>query len=103
MIPALVTIFGGGAVAALALARVRDRLWIWGAAFLNLLIAFYEVSFALQGPGHWIRTDLLVTLPLFTGGNLFLAWNGFRSSPGWWVIGLSVSALAAPVWFFGFR
>jgi hypothetical protein len=103
MVPALMAIFGSGAVAALALARAYDRLWIWGAAFLNVLIAFYELSFAMQPQMEWIRTDLLLTLPLFTGGNLFLALYGFRFCRGWWVALLAVSAVAAPVWVLSFR
>jgi hypothetical protein len=100
MVPALIAIFGSGAFGALALARACDKLWIWGAAFLDVTIAFYEISFTLQPRVEWIRTDLLLTLPLFTGGNLFLAWWGFRCCRGWWVSLLLLSAVAGPVWVF---
>lgn len=103
MIPALAGIFGAGAIAAMALAGAADRKWVWGGAFFNALLAFHELSFALLPAAEWIRIDLLLTLPLFTGGDLLLAWYGFRDYPGWWVVGLGCSALAVPVWFFGFR
>ncbi|MBI2688968.1 MAG: hypothetical protein HYX27_21920 [Acidobacteria bacterium] len=103
MIPALAGIFGAGAACSVAFARAADRKWAWIAAFLNLLLAFHELSFALQPTAEWIRIDLLLTLPLFTAGNLLLAWLSFRGYAGWWVAGLTLSALAAPVWFFAFR
>jgi hypothetical protein len=103
MVPALMAIFGIGAAAALTLARIQDRPWLWGMAFVNLLIAFYEISFVLQPAAEWIRTDLLLSVPLFTLGNLFLAWYGQRQCPGWWVAVLAVAALAAPAWVAGVR
>ena len=103
MIPALAAIFGAGAVSSLALARAAGRPWAWVAAFVNVLLAFHEVSFGLRPTAEWIRIDLLVTMPLFTCGNFVLAGVSFRTWPGWWTAGLGLAALAAPVWFFVLR
>lgn len=103
MIPALAAIFGAGAVCSLALARAANRWWAWVAAFLNVLLAFHEVSFALRPVAEWIRIDLLLTMPLFTCGNFVLGWVSFLQAPGWWTVGLALAALAAPVWFYWIR
>ena len=99
----MIVIFGVGASAAVGLARAAERNWVWAVAFLEVFPAFHEASFAMQATAEWIRIDLLLTLPLFTCGNLPLAWYGFRERPGWWVLSLAGSALAAPGWFSGFR
>lgn len=99
----LIIIFGIASGSAVGLARAAERGWLWVVAFVELLLAFHEASFAVRETAEWIRIDLLLTLPLFTGGNLSLAWYGFRERPGWWVLGLAGSALAVPIWFFGFR
>ena len=103
MIPALATIFGAGAVCSLTLARMAGRPWAWVAAFVNVLLAFHEVSFALRPVAEWIRIDLLATMPLFTLGNFVLAGVSFRWWPGWWTGGLALAAVAVPVWFFVLR
>ena len=76
----LIVIFGIGAAAAVLLARVAERGWIWAAAFLNLLVAFNELSFAFRPAAEWIRIDLLLTVPAIAATNLGLSWYAFRSS-----------------------
>ena len=87
----------------MGLARAAGRNWVRAVAFLEVILAFHKASFAMQATAEWIRIDLLLTLPLFTCSNMALAWYGFRERPWWWVLWLAGSALAAPVWFFGFR
>jgi len=99
----LIAIFGTGAAASVVLARVAGRPWMWAAAFLNLLIAFHEATFAFLPAAEWIRIDLLLTMPVFTVGNLLLAALAARAVGGWWSGILAASAAAVPVWFFLLR
>lgn len=79
MILPLIIIFGIGAAASVVAARAFGRLWAWVAAFLNLVIAFNELSFAFRRTAEWIRIDLLLTIPLFALSILVLGVFAYRS------------------------
>ena len=85
------------------MAAVAARRWVWVAAFLETLLVFYELSFALGPTREWIRLDLLVTMPAFSLGNLILALYAARRASGYAGLALAGSAVAVPVWFFLLR
>ena len=65
MILPLIAVFCIGAAASVFLAQSEERFSIWAAAFVNLLIALNELSFAFRPVAEWIRVDLLLFIPLF--------------------------------------
>lgn len=103
VIPALLGIFGVGATGVFALAVVAARRWLWVAAFLETLLVFYELSFALGPTREWIRLDLLITMPAFSIANLLLALYAARRAGVYAGFALAGSAVAVPVWFFLLR
>jgi hypothetical protein len=99
MVLPLILVFGAGAAASVALARHAGGLWLWVAAFLNLLIAFHELSFAFRPAAEWIRIDLLLSIPLFSLATLLLAVFAFRRRNVVTGAVLSLSVAAVPVFF----
>ena len=103
MIPELIAIFGVGAAGAALLSWQIERLWLRFVAFAEIAVALHELSFALRATREWIRLDLMLTLPLFVAGNLWLALYGVKRYAGFPTLLLGLSALSAPVWFLLFR
>lgn len=98
MIPHLLAIFTLGAIGVFALAAVAGKRWIWAACAFEVLLVFYELSFALGPVREWIRLDLLLSMPLFCVGNLALSLYAF-SRARFAALALAGSAVAVPVWF----
>jgi hypothetical protein len=96
MILPLAILFSAGAIGVWGLAAAARERWVWGAAFLETLVALHEWSFAFRRVAEWIRIDLLLTLPCFVLFNILMAIYAWRQAPGWWQYLLLGTAAAGP-------
>lgn len=99
MVLPLIVVFCTGAALSVVLAQWAGRPWVWVLTFVNVLIAFHELSFALRPTAEWIRIDLLLTIPLFSLGTLLLAGWAFRAERRLIAAAMAMSVAGGPLFF----